>query len=169
MAITVFDLVKDLEATVIVNGQPLKEYDDDEAPEEPPGIIPEDPTKRTVREWQNMRTIRKYVEVVEGADFLINVKLNPGFRTAYHTLICNLKINGVSVGCRVLLPNGFGNRPPHRTILFGGVCVSAPGGPPNRFLFRKFKFLKIEQSRSSFLHDRHKSYAKKFLQHLMII
>jgi hypothetical protein len=142
---------KGLQATVQVSGQPLNEYDDNEVSAEPSGIIPEHPTNTTIRQWRANRTICKYVEVIEGAKFVVNVTAAPTFTCPSPSLICDLKINDTSAGRQILLPIGLNNFNPASSLWFHGIHVSAPGAAPGRCLFRRFKFAKVEQSTSSSL------------------
>ncbi|PQE20745.1 hypothetical protein CJF30_00002064 [Rutstroemia sp. NJR-2017a BBW] len=80
-------LLPDIEVTVDVDKQPLKEYNDDDI-EVVPGKI---------GEHQASRTVAKYIEAVSGKEYSINMKVGSGYQRDFPTLGFTITIDGKKV------------------------------------------------------------------------
>ncbi|PQE06594.1 hypothetical protein CJF31_00009722 [Rutstroemia sp. NJR-2017a BVV2] len=83
-AMAILDLLPDIEITVDVDKQPLKEYNDDDLQ-----VVPGE-----VGEYQASRTVSKYIEAVSGKDYCINMKVGSGYQRDCPTLSFELDIDG---------------------------------------------------------------------------
>jgi hypothetical protein len=89
----IFHLLPDIEVTVDVAKQPLKEYNDDDI-EVVPGKI---------GEHQASRTVAKYIEAVSGKEYSINIKVGSGYQRDCPTLEFTTTIDGKLVHSRLLM------------------------------------------------------------------
>ncbi|KAI9648088.1 hypothetical protein NHQ30_002717 [Ciborinia camelliae] len=89
----VLDKLPGLEVNVQVNGANLQEYNDDEEVEVKPG---------PVGEHQASRTVSKYIEAVDGAEFSIKCSLSSQFKMDAPNIELILFVDGNHVAGRIL-------------------------------------------------------------------
>jgi len=76
----IFSFLPGVEIDILVNGEPLKEYD------EPPDIDNGEP-----------KTIVKYIEAVSGSNFEIRLRLNSAYQHRGHGVTTKIFLDGVYV------------------------------------------------------------------------
>jgi len=124
-----------LEVTININGVPLQEYkqDSDDLYEASPGLS---------GEWQDARTVCKYIEAATDTEFSIVVTGEPEFERSSPSLICALYIDGKWVWEPIFTEPTL-RRPKFRSET-KGIFVDMPTGRGDQSLLKKFKFAKIE-------------------------
>ncbi|KAE9368742.1 hypothetical protein N431DRAFT_494137 [Stipitochalara longipes BDJ] len=135
----VLDTLRGLDVSICIDGQPLKEYDDDEEEE-----VQETP----VAEYQAARTVRKYVESVSDKEFEVKIVLGTSFVMDYDCIMAPITIDGKRMIETVIVKARQGHivrgsrflSQVTRTVR--GVTRPAPGANEQEFL-RKFRFEKI--------------------------
>ncbi len=124
-------ILDDFTAQVVVDGEPLKEYDDDD--EETDGDSEDD----DITEWRNIfhhASVSKYIESISNARFKIMVKVSPAWEFDSDFISFDLFLDGQYV-TNVLCEKGYTD---NETI--DAVTVSSPTGP----LLKQFIFCEIK-------------------------
>lgn len=126
-----------LEVTINVNGVPLQEYEEDSSDlyEASPGLS---------GEWQDARTVSRYIEAATDTEFSIVVAGEPEFERSSPSLLCDLYIDGKWVWGPIFTEPSL-RKPTFRNET-KGIYVSMPTGSGDHSLLKKFKFAKIETS-----------------------
>lgn len=139
----ILDVVPGFEVSVRVNGEPLKEYDDDE------DVVAEKPG--AIGEYQKARTICKYIEAMSNTEFTVHLTVGTSFNMDSPGLSTPIFIDGKCAnepgffkqnytasiqGNRILVP---------LVRIVEGVNSTAPGKIDQQFL-KPFKFSHIDTS-----------------------
>ncbi|KAF4621903.1 hypothetical protein G7Y89_g14442 [Cudoniella acicularis] len=136
----IFDSLLGLEATVLVDGIALKEFEDNE--DESPGVGP-------INEYRASKTVSKYIESTSDKDYSLRLTVDQLYAIDSPSLIVKVVIDGkvmrkfvielwtqAQQNKRLIKPN---------SSIVKGQTVRDPNDPtPNRGILRKFRFAKIE-------------------------
>lgn len=124
----VSDKFPGLDVTIRVNGVQAQEYDDDEDIEYGPGLI---------GAHQALRTVSKYIEAIDGAEFSIICTLLPKFKSIAPNLQADVSVDGNYSEGKVITTEDRGRSPTQ----FDGPINFHPIG--NRSMLRKYKFSEL--------------------------
>ncbi|TGO24900.1 hypothetical protein BPAE_0092g00190 [Botrytis paeoniae] len=134
----VLDKLPGLEVTVRVNGVQIQEYDDDEDVDIGPGPS---------GEHQALRTVSKYIEAIDGAEFSIICTLLPKLKFNAPNLRARVSVDGNYAQGRIITPEYIGRF----SVQFDGPTNFYPIG--NRSTLQKYRFSELrissEESRLS--------------------
>ncbi|TGO68181.1 hypothetical protein BELL_0843g00030 [Botrytis elliptica] len=124
----VLDKLPGVEVTIRVNGVQAQEYDDDEDIEAGPGRS---------GEYQALRTVSKYIEAIDGAEFSIVCTLLPKFKFRAPNLQADVSVDGNYSQGKIIAPEEIGKSPTQ----FDGPINFHPIG--NRSTVQKYRFSEL--------------------------
>ncbi|TGO80941.1 hypothetical protein BPOR_1500g00020 [Botrytis porri] len=127
----VLDKLPGLEVAVRVNGVQVQEYDDDEDVEIGPGPS---------GEHQASRTVSKYIEAIDGAEFSIICTLLPKLKFNAPNLRARVSVDGNYAQGRIITPEDIGRSP----CKFEGPINFHPIG--NRSTLQRYRFSELRIS-----------------------
>ncbi|TGO36562.1 hypothetical protein BHYA_0121g00230 [Botrytis hyacinthi] len=127
----VLDRLPGLDVTIRVNGVQAQEYDDDEDIEVGPG---------PVGEHQALRTVSKYIEAIDGAEFSIICALLPKLKFNAPNLRVHVSVDGNYAQGRFVTPLDVGRSP----VQLDGPVSFHPIG--NRSKLQKYRFSELRIS-----------------------
>jgi len=110
----IFDFLPGFEVTVNVDGEPLKEYNDNEDE-----IIPGE-----VGKYQASKTVAKYIELVTGKGFTIKLSVGHPYKMRDH-LSFTIMADGVCIDRFLLLKQTYNIRGSWKEIVTGFTCKVA--------------------------------------------
>ncbi|KAF5871952.1 uncharacterized protein Bfra_008979 [Botrytis fragariae] len=124
----VLDKLPGLEVNIQVNGAKVQEYDDNEDAEIGPGLS---------GEHQASRTVSKYIEAIDGAEFRIICTLLPKLEFNAPNLRADVSVDGNYAQGKILTSEYIGRSP----VRFEGPIIFHPAG--HRYTLQRYRFSEL--------------------------